>query len=345
MSSPTPVQSFLGGVALALPVHSLLLLNGSVLGISGFLHRAVRGDPEAFFSVAAFLAAGVVIGLVEGPVAPAAQSLQRIALSGLLVGVGTKVRRVFPRRDAFSDDARSWGRAARLGESLVATATFFSTAVLTARFAYTDPAPPIAAADWTLGAHGATLLALQAIPLALSACLYFLNPPPADAAAKPAPPSPLRRLAAAAASAHFALALRLSNLTQPARVAAFLRPGRAWDPSLACLALGALPLATALYQRARGPEAPRLGGAWGVPRGRVVDGRLVGGAVVFGVGWGLGGICRASTKLRSALTMADWFRISAGPGLVNLGASLATGVGITEMGTWVSAVVLGGLFV
>ncbi|KAF7968090.1 hypothetical protein HWV62_32041 [Athelia sp. TMB] len=321
MSSPTPVQSFLGGVALALPVHSLLLLNGSVLGISGFLHRAVRGDPEAFFSVAAFLAAGVVIGLVEGPVAPAAQSLQRIALSGLLVGVGTKLG------SGCTSGHMICGLARFSPRSLVATATFFSTAVLTARFAYTDAAPPIAAADWTLGAHGATLLALQAIPLALSACLYFLNPPPpANAAAKPAPPSPLRRLAAAAASAHFALALRLSNLTQPARVAAFLRPGRAWDPSLACLALGALPLATALYQRARGPEAPRLGGKWGVPKGRVVDGRLVGGAVVFGVGWGLGGICP-------------------GPGLVNLGASLATGVGIVEMGTWVGAVVLGGLFV
>ena len=109
MSSPTPVQSFLGGIALALPVHSLLLLNGSILGISGFVHRAVRGDPEAFFSVAAFLAAGFVIGLVEGPVTPVAQSLQRIALSGLLVGVGTKVRRVFPLRRAFSDGAGTAG--------------------------------------------------------------------------------------------------------------------------------------------------------------------------------------------------------------------------------------------
>lgn len=97
MSTPTPVQSFIGGLGLALPVHSLLLLNGSVLGISGFLHRAARGDRESLVSVAGLLGGGVVIALVEGTAqqAEVTHDLWRIVASGLLVGLGTKVCSVF----------------------------------------------------------------------------------------------------------------------------------------------------------------------------------------------------------------------------------------------------------
>ena len=92
MSQPTPLQSFLGGVGLAVPVQFLLVLNGSVFGISGFLHGAVRSGKEALTSVAGFLLGGAIVGAVEG-VGPRTVSigLFRIVFSGLLVGVGTKV--------------------------------------------------------------------------------------------------------------------------------------------------------------------------------------------------------------------------------------------------------------
>jgi uncharacterized protein len=92
MSNPTPLQSFLGGMGLAIPVHFQLVLNGSVLGISGFLHNAVRGRKEALTSVAGFLMGGAIIGAVEG-IGPDTGSagLSHIAFSGLLVGIGTKV--------------------------------------------------------------------------------------------------------------------------------------------------------------------------------------------------------------------------------------------------------------
>jgi len=91
-SSPTPLQSFLGGVGLALPVHVLLVMNGNIFGISGFLHRAVRGGKEAAAAVAGLFLGGISVGLVEG-VGPntVAAGLPRVLLSGLLVGVGTKV--------------------------------------------------------------------------------------------------------------------------------------------------------------------------------------------------------------------------------------------------------------
>jgi uncharacterized protein len=95
MSKPTPLQSFLGGVGLVIPVQFLLVLNGSVFGISGFLHDAVRGGKEALTSVAGFLLGGAIVGAMEGVAPPTVPTgLFRIVYSGLLVGIGTKVRRL-----------------------------------------------------------------------------------------------------------------------------------------------------------------------------------------------------------------------------------------------------------
>ena len=92
----------------------------------------------------------------------------------------------------------------------------------------------------------------------------------------------------------FALALQLSGLTDPIRVISFLLLPlhKAFDPSLAFLAAGALPLAIGLYRYGRGNEVPALGGKWGIPKGGPIDLKLLAGAAIFGVGWGMAGICR-----------------------------------------------------
>src|ERR1700733_9574146 len=88
----TPTQSFLGGIGLSLPVHALLILNGSVFGISGFVHNAILGDLEAASSVAGLVLGGVAVGALEGPatMAPLISS-KFLILSGILVGAGSKV--------------------------------------------------------------------------------------------------------------------------------------------------------------------------------------------------------------------------------------------------------------
>lgn len=92
MATPTPLQSFLGGVGLAIPVQILLTFNGQPFGISGFLRNATRGRKEALASIAGLLMGGLVVGGIEkvGPEVIAAQ-VPRVVLSGLLVGVGTSV--------------------------------------------------------------------------------------------------------------------------------------------------------------------------------------------------------------------------------------------------------------
>jgi hypothetical protein len=89
---PTPLQSFLGGVGLALPAQALLSFNHKTFGISGFIHGAARGNLEDVMSVLGLVLGGFVVGAIEGtkPTLGDAATLP-LALSGLLVGVGAKV--------------------------------------------------------------------------------------------------------------------------------------------------------------------------------------------------------------------------------------------------------------
>ncbi|KAJ7285984.1 hypothetical protein C8J57DRAFT_654684 [Mycena rebaudengoi] len=322
MSSPKPLHSFLGGLGLSLPVHTLLLLNGTVFGISGFLHRAVRGHKEAAASAMGLLSGGVCIGLLGGS-SPQPFSLSPFPLliSGLLVGIGSKMANGCTSGHMIAGISRFSPR------SIAATATFFTTGVITARIFHRNFVPT-QSFDWSLGSTGKALLALQAVPLFISMFLYAFprSLPRYPANQDPPPPHPLLRLIASlSTSFEFALALRLSNLTEPIRVVAFLLlPGhKAFDPSLAFLAFGALPVAILLHQFARGSEQPRLGGKWSVPKGGQVDAKLLAGAALFGIGWGLSGICP-------------------GPGIVNLGQALVTRSDPLPMIGWLVAAAVGG---
>jgi uncharacterized membrane protein YedE/YeeE len=122
----------------------------------------------------------------------------------------------------------------------------------------------------------------------------------------PAPPrKALRIFTYLATSMQFALALRLSNLHEASRVLSFLvLPfNRGFDPSLAFVAGGAVSLGIFLYQNARGNERPRLGGAWSVPKGGKIDAKLLIGSSIFGVGWGMAGICRRYTLKSNCATV------------------------------------------
>jgi hypothetical protein len=163
----------------------------------------------------------------------------------------------------------------------------------------------------------------------------------------------LRTLTCLVTAFQFSVPLRLSNLVLPSKVVGFLLlpTDRAFDPSLAFLALGALPLSMLLYHFCRPSgddvrELPMLGGHWGIPKGGQINKRLVAGAVLFGIGWGLVGICRKfSFELpRVALVMLTRSR-TAGPGLVNLGRAIATGNDLTQEAVWLAGMIIGGLLV
>ena len=96
MLNPVPLRAFVGGVGIALASHSLLLLNGSVFGISGFIHQCYRGAIEPAFSVGGLILGGAAIGAFRSTVPPSTllpsvNSLPIIATAGFLAGLGTKV--------------------------------------------------------------------------------------------------------------------------------------------------------------------------------------------------------------------------------------------------------------
>jgi uncharacterized protein len=98
-------------------------------------------------------------------------------------------------------------------------------------------------------------------------------------------------LAAFAAGLVFGVGLIVSGMANPAKVLGFLDVAGAWDPSLAFVMAGAIFVGLFAFALARRRTTTFLGGALQLPQARDVDARLVGGAIVFGIGWGLAGFC------------------------------------------------------
>ena len=90
----------------------------------------------------------------------------------------------------------------------------------------------------------------------------------------------------------FGFGLLISGMMQPTKVLGFLDLfGGAWDPSLAVVMAAALAVAAAGYALARRQGQPLFAAQSLWPTARQVDGPLVTGAVLFGIGWGLVGLC------------------------------------------------------
>ena len=89
----------------------------------------------------------------------------------------------------------------------------------------------------------------------------------------------------------FAVGLGVSGMTQPAKVTAFLDVSGRWDPSLGVVMLGAIGTHFFFARRARVGAAPPFAERKQSPGSNTVDARLVVGAALFGIGWGLGGLC------------------------------------------------------
>jgi uncharacterized protein len=93
-------------------------------------------------------------------------------------------------------------------------------------------------------------------------------------------------------------------MVNPAKVLGFLDIFGNWDPSLAFVMGGAVLVSAVGHRVARGRGRPVLAPRLEIPTRRDLDARLLGGAALFGVGWGLVGLCPGPAL--TALTFGPW---------------------------------------
>lgn len=101
----------------------------------------------------------------------------------------------------------------------------------------------------------------------------------------------LKNLSALCCGTLFGLGLVISQMVNPGKVLAFLDIAGHWDPSLALVMAGALITLGIAHKLILRRPAPILEQSFHLPRATRIDARLLIGAALFGVGWGLSGFC------------------------------------------------------
>ncbi len=105
----------------------------------------------------------------------------------------------------------------------------------------------------------------------------------------------------------FGVGLLISGMANPEKVLGFLDLSQGWDPSLAFVMIGAIAVGIAGFALVKGRERAFCGVPILLPKNNAVDRALLVGAILFGLGWGLAGICP-------------------GPSLILLGAGVGKGL-------------------
>jgi len=89
----------------------------------------------------------------------------------------------------------------------------------------------------------------------------------------------------------FGLGIAISGMIDPSKVMNFFDLAGTWDPSLAFVMGGGLAVSLIGYRLVFAREKPLLAEAFSLPTRQHIDAELIGGAALFGIGWGLAGFC------------------------------------------------------
>ena len=101
----------------------------------------------------------------------------------------------------------------------------------------------------------------------------------------------MRAIVCFAVGLAFGVGLCLSGMTEPAKVLGFLDLAGSWDPSLAFVMGGAVVVGLPAFALAKRRRVAIDGEPMRIPTVRAIDRPLVVGSMIFGIGWGLAGIC------------------------------------------------------
>ncbi|MEI7064396.1 DUF6691 family protein [Dickeya chrysanthemi] len=105
----------------------------------------------------------------------------------------------------------------------------------------------------------------------------------------------------------FGIGLLISGMANPQKVLGFLDITRQWDPSLALVMGGALVVGTLGFRLVGRMAKPLCVASFSLPLKKAIDKPLVAGSLLFGIGWGMAGICPGpALVLLSYGTVKGW---------------------------------------
>lgn len=298
----TPGHAVIGGVILGSAVVAKLSLTGRVLGVSGAFKGIIAGktdSPWRYAFLGGLMAAAMLSSIPDLSFTSSGRMVAplRGGLAGFLVGWGTA------RGNGCTSGHGICGNARLSPRSMAATATFMAFGALSATLFSTNDAlgiSPTSAINNIMypSAHGimlggvtlaGTLVVFSALHVAGKALLQK-----SDKDKGSLTDSALELVSEATVGVVFGTGLLISGMLDPAKVSGFLTVSSAWDPSLAMVMIGALGVTAPAYWMLTSGDKPLLPAcrrtADGMASG-AVDVKLLTGAAVFGIGWGLAGIC------------------------------------------------------
>ncbi|KAH8428595.1 YeeE/YedE family protein [Aspergillus melleus] len=312
----TPVHTSLGALLLFQGSTGLLLHNGAVFGISSLLAGCVFNPSRDNVPIIAGLVSSVapVLVLIPSlipsypPVPSSWASLASTLGIGFLLGWGTKNGRGCTSGHMLCGVSRLSPR------SVIATAIFFTTALLTANLTSGGQnIPPCAdGMPCYMPVYPSTA---EFVFMASTASLSFI----ANAFVVPKlfnRSESAKSVFGYLAGLQFGMGLFFSGMADPAKVLrffAFLTDFSRFDPSLALVILFGIGPSAVAYRSAKPGQKvdqhtnkianPTLAESWRLPTATVadIDWRFVTGAVAFGVAWGLRGVCPGPAVLRATL--------------------------------------------
>lgn len=305
MTRDDALAGLLGGTVIGAAAGTLLLFNGDVLGASG-IATSVSLNPMKALSessqhwklvfIASFLITSNLAFSTFEPEAPTLSALG-YGLAGFLVGFGTKLG------NGCTSGHGICGLPRMSKRSLVAVLTFMGSGAATTVLTKGMFAADAAEASAERMGFWATTLGLVALGAAVAARWFHLGDAPNKKEHR------AKLIPAAISGALFAKGLQISGMAKASNVYGFLDVTKisvgTWNPRLAMVMGGGVMVSFLAYQLV--PEIsltrsksllmtcpitqPMDKGFTAVPRSRVIDFNLVTGAAVFGMGWGLAGMC------------------------------------------------------
>mmetsp|Transcript_3630 Transcript_3630/g.8218 ORF Transcript_3630/g.8218 Transcript_3630/m.8218 type:complete len:342 (-) Transcript_3630:382-1407(-) len=282
-----------GGLLCGCTVVFKTSVMGGVLGISNYTKRIfVQPESSRRLFIFGLIAAGrlgsMCLGLVEPPALPltGAQAL-RILVGTLLTGGGANIQCGCTSGHGLTGLARLSIR------SLVSVPLFMASGCLTATLLGTQAAFPSQAAVEAAMPAASTVAAISAAVVAVLAGIAGVLKCKGKSVEEKASYPLLYNAGELVSGSSFGLGLALSGMSRPSKVASFLDLSAPWDGSLMFVMGGALLMTLPYFQFVqKKQEKPILGKSFDLPAlTGIIDKKLVLGALIFGCGWGTGGMC------------------------------------------------------